>query len=237
MSILGEVRVSHLKCVQRFTQDMGATDVIDVKCRIAGSAGGKATIRASLHIRTVTFDDEEWKIITLMCSYMAGYETLFAPSCGSVGDFTDIQQDAEGNLAITSEMQCYNFSVRRLNGDWYAHVYPFDTKYFRKVHPAGALLFSGVHSHLMLLQYILINLPSAKTPFGLFPKSPSTGWNMMAPCAWMMRIDGSQLQQLSICARMAYTLSLTRSRRSLVTLFTTERVAELPMIHRQGFNI
>ena len=123
---------------------MGATDVIDVKCRIAGSAGGKATIRASLHIRTVTFDDEEWKIITLMCSYMAGYETLFAPSCGSVGDFTDIQQDAEGNLAITSEMQRYNFSVRRLNGDW--------------------LLFSGVHSHLMLMQYILINLPSAKTP-------------------------------------------------------------------------
>ena len=87
---------------------MGATDVIDVKCRIAGSAGGKTTIRASLHIRTVTFDDEEWKIITLMCSYMAGYKTLFAPSCGSVGDFTDIQQDAEGNLAITSEMQCYS---------------------------------------------------------------------------------------------------------------------------------
>ena len=172
MSILGEVRVSHLKCVQRFTQDMGATDVIDVKCRIAGSAGGKATIRASLHIRTVTFDDEEWKIITLMCCYMAGYETLFAPSCGSVGDFTDIQQDAEGNLAITSEMQCYNFSVRRLNGDWYAHVYPFDTRYFRKVHPAGALLFSGVHSHLMLMQYILINLPSAKTPIWVISEIP-----------------------------------------------------------------
>ena len=63
---------------------MGATDVIDVKCRIAGNAGGQATIRASLRIRTVTFDDEEWKIITLMCSHMAGYETLFAPSCESV---------------------------------------------------------------------------------------------------------------------------------------------------------
>ena len=96
-------------------------------------------------------------------------DPLCSPSCGSVGDFTDIQQDAEGNLAITSEMQCYNFSVRRLNGDWYAHVYPFDTKYFRKVHPAGALLFSGVHSHLMLLQYILINLPSAKTPIDDLP--------------------------------------------------------------------
>ena len=152
MSILGEVRITNLKCVQRFPQDMGATEVIDVKCQIAGNAGGKAPIRASLHIRTVTFDDEKWKIITLMCSHMAGYETLFAPSCGSVGDFTDIQQDEEGNLAITSEMLCYNFSVRRLNGDFYAHVYPFDTKFYRKVHPAGALLFSGVHSHLMLMQ-------------------------------------------------------------------------------------
>ena len=110
MSILGEVRITNLKCVQRFPQDMGATEVIDVKCQIAGNAGGKAPIRASLHIRIVTFDDEKWKIITLMCSHMAGYETLFAPRCGSVGDFTDIQQDEEGNLAITSEMLCYNFS-------------------------------------------------------------------------------------------------------------------------------
>ena len=45
MSILGEVCVAHLRCVQRFPQDMGATEVIDVKCRIAGNAGGKATIR------------------------------------------------------------------------------------------------------------------------------------------------------------------------------------------------
>ena len=172
MSILGEVCVTHLRCVQRFPQDMGATEVIDVKCRIAGNAGGKATIRASLHIRKVTFDDEEWKIITLMCSHYADYYTLFAPSCGSVGDFTDIQQDAVGNLAITYEMQCYNFSVRRLNGDFYADVYPFDTRFYRKVHPAGTLLFSGVHSHLMLLQYILIHLPLAKEPIWVISEVP-----------------------------------------------------------------
>ena len=56
---------------------MGATEVIDVKCQIAGNAGGKATIRASLHIRTVTFDNKKWKIITLMCSYCG--ETLHVP--------------------------------------------------------------------------------------------------------------------------------------------------------------
>ena len=37
-----------------------------------------------------------------------------------------------------------------------AHVYPFDTKFYRKVHSAGALLFSGVHSYLMLMQYLFI---------------------------------------------------------------------------------
>ena len=191
---------------------MGATEVIDVKCRIAGNAGGKATIRASLHIRTVTFDDEEWKIITLMCSHYANYYTLFAPSCGSVGDFTDIQQDAEGNLAITSEMQCYSFSVRRLNGDFYAHVYPFDTKFYRKVHPTRALLFSGVHSHLMLMQYILIHLPNAKEQSGLFLKYPSIGWNMMALCAWMKHIDGNPFQQLTTYVLMAFTPSHFHSR-------------------------
>ena len=145
--------------------------------------------------------------------------TLFAPSCGSVGDFTDIQQDAEGNLAITSEMQCYNFSVRRLNGDWYAHVYPFDTKFFRKVHPAGALLFSGVHSHLMLLQYILINLPTAKNPIWVISEVPK----------YWLEYDGTlcldeahrwkSTATIEFCVRMAYTLSQIRSRLSLETLF------------------
>ena len=98
--------------------------------------------------------------------------TLFASSCGSVEDFTDIQQDAVGNLAITYEMQCYNFSVRRLNGDFYAHVYPFNNKFYRKVHSAGTLLFSGVHSYLMLLQNILIHLPLAKEPIWVISEVP-----------------------------------------------------------------
>ena len=135
----------------------GFTEVIDVECRLSGNAGGKAHIRASLHVHTATFDDEKWKLITLMCSHMADYNTLFAPSCSSVGGFTDIKIDADANLEITSEMQKYCFSVRRLTGEFYAHVYPFDTKFFRKVHPNGALLFSGVRSHLMLLQHLLIH--------------------------------------------------------------------------------
>ena len=63
MSILGSTRHSIEVCATFST--VGATEVIDVECRIAGNAGGKANIRASLHIRTAAFDDEKWKIITL----------------------------------------------------------------------------------------------------------------------------------------------------------------------------
>ena len=107
-----------------------------------------------------------------MCSHMADYHHLFAPSCGSVGDFTDIQVDRDDNPKITAAMRNYCFSVRRVTGEFYAHVYPFDSKFFRKVHPSGALLFSGVHSHLMLRQYLLIHLPMAKKPIYVLSDVP-----------------------------------------------------------------
>ena len=207
-----------------------------VECRISANAGGKAHIRASLHVRTATFDDEKWKLITLMCSHMTSYDALFAPSCGSVGDFTDIKQDAEGNLAITSEMQCYSFSVRRLNGEFYAHVYPFDTKFFRKVHPAGALLFSGVHSHLILLQHLPIHLPTAKKHYGFSQRCPNIGWRTMVLCVWMRHIDGNHQTQLQGFGLMASTLSPIPSRPKLGILFTMEPEAELPMIHHLAFD-
>ena len=172
LSILGEVRIKGLRCLQQFPQDKELSEVIDIECQLSGNAGGRAHIRASLHVHTATFDNEKWQLITLMCSHMADYYTLFAPSCGSVGDFTDIKIDADGNLEITSEMQNYCFSVRRLTGEFYAHVYPFDTKFFRKVHPNGALLFSGVHSHLMLLQHLLIHLPKARKPIYVLSDVP-----------------------------------------------------------------
>ena len=62
MSILGEVRITGLRCLQQFTQDQGFTDVVDVECRLSGNAEGKVHIRASLHIRTATFGNEEWKL-------------------------------------------------------------------------------------------------------------------------------------------------------------------------------
>ena len=86
-------------------------------------------IRASIHARIATFDDEKWKLITLMCNHFAhpaNYTDIFAPSCGSIGNFTDISPDK----AITLQMRSFNFPVRRLN--FYAHVYPFDPNFFHK---------------------------------------------------------------------------------------------------------
>ena len=132
-------------------------------------------MRASIHVHTATFNDEKWKLITLMCSHYASpahYTQLFAPSCGSIGDFPDIMINADGKLAITNEMQNYSFRVRRLTGEFYAHVYPFHTKFFRKVHPSGALLFSGFHSHITLLQYLCIHLPRARRPVWILAEVP-----------------------------------------------------------------
>ena len=172
MSILGEVRITNLQCLQQFPQDKGFTEVFDIECRLSGNAGGKVRVRASIHVHVATFDDVKWQLITLMCSHMSDYYSLFAPSCGSVGEFTDIKQDAMGNLDIPSAMRCYSFSVKRLNGEFYAHVYPFDPKFFRKVPPSGALLFSGVRSHFMLFQYLLIQLPQTRKPIHVLSDIP-----------------------------------------------------------------
>ena len=175
MAILGKVQVTDLRCLQQFLRDNGFTEVYDIECWITGSAQGAVRIRASIHARIATFDDEKWKFITLMCShfaYPANYSTIFAPSCGSIGDFTDMKQLEDGTLAITPQMQSFSFSVRRLTGEFYAHVYPFDPKFYRKVRPSGALLFSGVRSHLTLLQHLCIHCPFARRPIYILSEVP-----------------------------------------------------------------
>ena len=227
MSILGEVCITHLRCIQRHKQDNGHTEVLDVSGRLSGNAGGKMPIRASIHVHTTTFDGEEWQLITLMCSHYANYYTLFAPSCGSVGEFTDIQQDAAGNLAIPAEMSNYCFTVRKFTGEYYAHVFPFDAKFFRKVHPSGALLFSGVHSHLILLQHLLVHLPLARKPIEVISKLPKywleddgtmclsedRRWRSHATISWL-RKHGLQSVPISLRAEignMVYNGTLSRA--------------------------
>ena len=74
---------------------------------------------------------------------------------------------------ITLQMRNFSFAVRRLTGEFFsAHVYPFDPKYFHKVHPSGTLLFAGFHSHLTLLQHLCLHLPVAKRPIYVISEVP-----------------------------------------------------------------
>ena len=137
------------------------------ECKIVGKAKGLARARASIHTLFATFDDEEWRIITLFVNHLDSkfkYTDLFAASCGLLGDFTDTKQGDEG-YAITRQMKHYNFPVRNPDGTFYAQVHPFDPSCFAvKVHPTGALLFTPHHSKLTLLQRIIVQSLFLKQP-------------------------------------------------------------------------
>ena len=66
------------------------------------------------------FDEEEWRIITLTVGHMDSrfqYTDidLFAPSCGSIGDFTDIKKYDEGYV-VPPRMRDYNCQIRNFDG-------------------------------------------------------------------------------------------------------------------------
>ena len=100
------------------------------------------------------------------------YTDLFAASCGSLGEFTDIKMSDEG-YAMTRQMKNFNFPVRNLDGTFYAQVFPFDPSFFAvKVHPSGALLFTPHHSQLTLLQHIIRQAPGLKKPVQFLDDTP-----------------------------------------------------------------
>ena len=82
------------------------------------------------HLMTRNGNWSHWCVAILLT--LANYIELFARSFGSIGEFIDIKQYEDGALAITPQMRNFSFPVRRVNGDFYAHVYPFDAKFFTK---------------------------------------------------------------------------------------------------------
>ena len=128
-----------------------------------------------VHSRFATFDTEKWRLLTMTCGHFdhpTQYTGLFAASCGSFGEFIDIKKYDDG-YAIPPRMRDYNFPLRRLNGDLYAQVFPFDPFFFYiKVHPNGALLFAPFHSQLTLLQHLWIQLDYSKKPLQLLSDVP-----------------------------------------------------------------
>ena len=167
MALKGEVHVKSMVWAPKISLNDGRYVIRPFECKIVGKAEGLARVRASIHTFFAIFDDEEWRIITLFVNHLDSktkYTDLFAASCGSIGDFTDIKLGDEG-YAMTRQMKHFNFPVRNLDGTFYAQVHPFDPSYFAvKVHPSGALLFTPHHSQLTLLQHLIIQSPFLKQP-------------------------------------------------------------------------
>ena len=175
MAIKGEVHVKSMVWSPKISLNDGRYVIRPFECKIVGKAEGLARVRASIHTFFAIFDDEEWRIITLFVNHLDSktkYTDLFAASCGSIGDFTDIKQGDDG-YAMTRQMKHFNFPVRNPDGTFYAQVHPFDPSYFAvKVHPSGALLFTPHHSQLTLLQHIIIQSPFLKQPIHFLADIP-----------------------------------------------------------------
>ena len=175
MAIKGEVHVKSMIWAPKISLNDGRYVIRPFECKIIGQAEGLARVKASIHTFFATFDDEEWRIITLFVNHLDSqlkYTDLFAASCGSLGEFTDIKQSEEG-YAMTRQMKLFNFLVRNLDGTFYAQVHPFDPSFFAvKVHPSGVLLFTPHHSQLTLLQHIILQAPFLKKPVQFLDDNP-----------------------------------------------------------------
>ena len=175
MAIKGEVHVRKVLHLPIASFNGGQYVIRPFECEVTGKAAGRAIVKASIHSILSTFDDEEWSIITLMVEQLDSqlkYTDLFAPSCGSIGDFIDIKKYEEGYV-IPTKMQNFNFPVRKFDGTLYEQVHPFDPFFFcAKVHPTGALLFTTHHFKLTLLQHLCIHFQFAKKPLQLLSDVP-----------------------------------------------------------------
>ena len=111
MAIKKEVHVKSMVWASKISLNDGRYVIRPFECKIVGKAEGLARVRASIHTFFAIFDDEEWRIITLFVNHLDSktkYTDLFAASCGSIGDFTDIKLCDEG-YAITRQMKHFNF--------------------------------------------------------------------------------------------------------------------------------
>ena len=169
-----------LICLPAATFLHGRYMIQPFECKITGNGNGIAQIKASIHTVIESFDDEEWRIITLTVRHLDSqtkYTDLFAPSCGSIGDFTNItmkeNHKGEKGYVVPRQMREYELQVRNYDGTFYERVFPFDPFYFcTKVHPTGALLFTPHHSQLTLLQHLCIQFQYAKKPLQLLSDVP-----------------------------------------------------------------
>ena len=117
MAIKGEVHVRKLRHLPIASFSGGQYVIRPFECEVTGTAEGRARVKASIHTILSTFHNEEWSIITLMVEHLdsqSKYTDLFAPSCGSIGDFTDIKKYDEGYVVPTHCNAKFQFPCAQL---------------------------------------------------------------------------------------------------------------------------
>ena len=86
MAIKGEVHVKSMVWLPKISTLDGRYVIRPFECKIIGKVEGFARIRASIHTLFTTFDDEEWRIITLFVNHLDSkfkYTDLFADQIDS----------------------------------------------------------------------------------------------------------------------------------------------------------
>ena len=107
----------------------------------------------TFYIMQAIFHNERWRLITFLggpFDSTTDYRDLFADTCDSIGEFTDIHQHNEGAYSIAEDLRRFNFPLRNIDGRWVATVAPFglDT-FFVKVHPTAVwcTVYFGLNSY------------------------------------------------------------------------------------------
>ena len=181
MAIVGKVHVTKMRCLQKVTHDNGHSEFLAIECKVSGSAQGLARVTASTVV--LLPDDEKWRITTMTrghSDHPTQYTDLFAASCGAVGEFT---------------VRGYNFPLRRLDGNFYAQVFPFGPLFSHtKVHPTGAPVCPFPLSAHAVATFMHYNWNIPRSLSSCSPKFQNTGWKTMARCVLMKDTGGDPLK-------------------------------------------
>ena len=70
MSIQGEVRVRKMHWLPLASFNEGRYVIRPFECSVIGKDEGYAPVKASIHVHLSTFDEEEWRIITLFVAHL-----------------------------------------------------------------------------------------------------------------------------------------------------------------------
>ena len=81
MAIKGEVHVKSMVWHPKISLNEGRYVIRPFECKIIGTVKGCERVRASIYAHLTTFDDEEWRIITLAVNHLDSSPSTSCSCC------------------------------------------------------------------------------------------------------------------------------------------------------------